>query len=103
MAVFLGTCSFEDGAVAMLLTGGVPVTSQGNIDFDKVFDWHASQMCTIVNTVSEGLAVIVVITVIPSGASRPKPYDLSPRLQTCILLCSERFLLLAEPECHSVR
>ena len=59
----------------MLLTGGVPVTSQGNIDFDKVFDWHASQMCTIVNTVSEGLAVIVVITVIASGASRPNSYD----------------------------
>ena len=76
MAVFLGTSSFEDGAVAMLSTGGVPVTSQGNIDFD----WHASQMCTIVNTVSEGLAVIVVIAVIASGASRPKPYDLSPRL-----------------------
>ena len=76
MAVFLGTSSFEDGAVAMLLTGGVPVTSQGNIEFD----WHASQMCTIVNTVSEGLAVIVVITVIPSGALGPKPYGLSPGL-----------------------
>ena len=59
-----------------VVTGGVPVTSQGNIEFD----WHASQMCTIVNTVSEGLAVIVVITVIPSGALGPKPYGLSPRL-----------------------
>ena len=57
-----------------VVTGGVPVTSQGNIEFDR----HASQMCTIVNTVSEVLAAIVVIIMIPSGASRPKPYDLSP-------------------------